>query len=183
MVKDVRAERSGAALREALLRLLAAHPFDQITARDICREAGVHYATFFRHHESRQTLLEEIAADQIAALVELTLPVAAAADHAAGFVALCAYVDEHRDLWKVLLNGGAGSAMRAEWLRRARAVAHKMPSAETWLPRDLGIVCTTGMIADTISWWLDQPDDAHGVDEVSRILSRLSIPMLSGAPR
>ncbi|MEJ5979294.1 TetR/AcrR family transcriptional regulator [Novosphingobium sp. PS1R-30] len=182
MVKDIRAARTGTALREALLRLLALHSFEQITARDICREAGVHYATFFRHHEGKQTLLEEIAADQIAALVELTLPVAAAADHAAGFVALCAYVQEHRDLWKVLLNGGAGLAMRAEWLRRARAVAQAMPPTESWLPRDLGIVCTTGMIADTISWWLEQPDDAHGVDEVSRILSRLSIPMLSGGP-
>jgi hypothetical protein len=44
--KDARALRSGQALRDALLVLLLQKPFDQITIRDICATAGVHYATF-----------------------------------------------------------------------------------------------------------------------------------------
>jgi len=182
IARDQRAARSNAALCEALLRLLARHPFDQITARDICAEAGLHYATFFRHHDSKQTLLEALAADQIAALVELTLPVTAAADHAAGFRALCTYVQAHRTLWTVLLNGGAGLAMREEWLRRARAVAETVPPVAGWLPRELSVICTTGLIADTISWWLKQPDPAYPVEDVTGILVRLSAPILAREP-
>src|ERR1700741_4640218 len=78
--KDARAVRSGAALRDALLRLLERKPFDQITVRDICAEAGVHYATFFRHHPSKEALLDHIAAEQIVPSVELTLPIKDAGD-------------------------------------------------------------------------------------------------------
>jgi AcrR family transcriptional regulator len=171
--KDLRAVRSAAALRDALLRLLESKAFEQITVRDICAEAGVHYATFFRHHRGKESLLEEIAAEQIATLVELTLPIKESVDDRTAFNALCTYVDQHRALWSVLLNGGAGAAMREEWLRRARIVADTTEPVASWLPKELGTICSTSLIAETVSWWLAQPDGAYSVDQVSRILNRL----------
>lgn len=171
--KDARAARSSAALREALLRLLERKSFDQITVRDICAEAGVHYATFFRHHPGKEALLDSVAAEQIARSVELTLPIKDAGDDRGSLDALCAYVDEHRALWSVLLNGGAGATMRKEWLRRARIVAETREPVGSWLPKELGTICSTSLIVETIAWWLTQPDGAWSAKQVAAILDRL----------
>jgi AcrR family transcriptional regulator len=160
-------------LREALLRLLERRPFDQITVREICAEAGVHYATFFRHHASKEALLEAIAADQIARMVDLTLPVFVATGDRTAFRALCDYVERHRALWSVLLNGGAGAAMREEWLRRAEAVAETREPVGGWLPKELGTICSTGLIAETVAWWLRQPPGEWNAEKVADILYRL----------
>lgn len=170
--KDARAVRSGAALREALLTLLERKPFDQITIREICAVAGLHYATFFRHHPSKEALLDAVAADQIDTIVELALARDGGFGHE-GWRTLCLYVDEHRALWAALLNGGAAAAMREEWLRNAQRVAAQRKPANTWLPMELGIVCSVSLIADTLSWWLAQSAGAHSVDEVAAMLDRL----------
>jgi AcrR family transcriptional regulator len=171
--KDARAVRSGAALRDALLRLLERKSFDQITVRDICAEAGVHYATFFRHHAGKEALLGHIAAEQIVRSVELTLPIKDAGDDRGSLDALCAYVDEHRALWSTLLNGGAGAAMREEWLRQARIVAETREPVASWLPKELGTICSTSLIVETVAWWLMQPEGAYSADQVAGILERL----------
>lgn len=173
--KDLRAVRSGLALREALLDLLLRKPFEQITIRDICRQAGVHYATFFRHHQTREALLDDIAKDQIRQLNALTLAIRAADDYQAGFKALCQYVSDHHSLWAVLLNGGAGSAMREEWLRQSRAVAAREGPVNSWLPPELGTLCAATLIAETLAWWVAQPEGAYGVEEVAAILHRLLV--------
>lgn len=171
--KDQRAVRSAQALREALLALLPGKAFDQITIRDICTQAGVHYATFFRHHATKEALLDAIATDQIRALNRLTLGIRQAGSYEAGFLALCRYVDEHRALWATLLNGGAGSAMREEWVRLSQEVAAKEPPTSSWLPIELGTICAATLIAETLAWWVAQPPGAHSVEEVAGILHRL----------
>jgi AcrR family transcriptional regulator len=170
--KDARAVRSVTALREALLTLLERKPFDQITIREICAVAGLHYATFFRHHPSKEALLDAVAADQIDTIVGLALARDGGVGHE-GWRTLCLYVDEHRALWAALLNGGAAAAMREEWLRNAQRVAAQREPASTWLPMELGIVCSVSLIADTLSWWLAQSAEAHSVDEVAAMLDRL----------
>ena len=171
--RDARALRSGQALRDALLALLERKPFDQITIRDICAEAGVHYATFFRHHPSKEALLDDIAKDQIQQLNALTLAIRGAEDYQAGFRALCAYVEEHRALWSILLNGGAGAAMREEWLRQSRLVAASEAPVSSWLPVELGTICAASLIAETLAWWVAQPPGVHSVENVAGILHRL----------
>ncbi|WP_395397523.1 helix-turn-helix domain-containing protein [Novosphingobium sp. BL-8A] len=171
--KHAKALRSARALQEGLLRLLRQKPFDQITVRDICAEAQVHYATFFRHHQTRESLLDAVAKDEIASLNRLTLSIRGADDYDAGFQALCAYVDDHRSIWSTLLNGGAGGAMREEWLRQSRLVAQNEKSLNSWLPRELGTICAATLIAETLAWWVEQPEGAYSVAEVARILQRL----------
>jgi AcrR family transcriptional regulator len=171
--RDARALRSGAALREALLILLEHNQFDQITVRDICAEAGVHYATFFRHYADKESLLDDIAKEQTRQLSELAMQIRAASDYKAGFTALCAYVDEHRALWATLLNGGAGAAMREEWVRQTTRVAASEPRVNSWLPEDLGTICAATLIAETLAWWLSQPRQAYSVEDVAEIMHRL----------
>lgn len=176
--KDARAIRSAQSLRDALLALLLRKPFDQITIRDICAEAGVHYATFFRHHQTKEELLNAIAQDQIRQLNLLTLEIGDAIDYDAGFRALCEYVADHRSLWATLLNGGAGATMREEWVRQSQIVAATVPPVTSWLPHELGTICAATLIAETIAWWVGQPEDAYSVNDVAKILHRLLVKAL-----
>lgn len=180
--RDLRMVRTDRSLRQALLALLDRKPFEQISIRDIVAEAGVHYATFFRHHPTKEALLDHVAADQIDRLVELALPVAEAQDERAGFAALCDYVDAHRTLWTALLTGGAAEAMRTELLRVSVTVAAQRPAPELWLPVELGVACTVNLIVETISWWLRQAPDACSPAEVAGILHRLMISLQLAPP-
>jgi AcrR family transcriptional regulator len=171
--RDARMVRTDKALRHAMLVLLERKPFDQITIRDIVAEAGVHYATFFRHHATKEALLDHVAADQIDELVELTQVVGVTVDHHAGFVTLCRYVDDHRVLWTALLTGGAAGAMRDELLCNSRAFAVQRGDKDGWIPVELATSCSVGLIVETISWWLAKPADAYTIEQVAAIMHRL----------
>ena len=171
--RDARAVKSSAALRQALLQLLESKALDQITVREIALAAGIHYATFFRHHPSKEALLDHIAAEQIARLVELTLPVLDQVDSQAAFLALFAYVEDHRALWTALLTGGAGATMREELLRISRRLAAERAPEISWLPSDLATIATVSVIVETLAWWLAQPPGAWPIAQMAVILRRL----------
>jgi len=167
---DPRQIRSANALREALLRLLERKDFDQITIREITAEAGVHNATFFRHHAGKEALLDKVAADEINRLVEFSLPAGLSFE---GNLALCNYVSAHRTLWKALLNGGARLAMREEYLRVSMEVASRHTGAKSWLPEELAVTCSTMLIIETISWWLAQDENAYSCEQAAEMLYHL----------
>jgi AcrR family transcriptional regulator len=78
--KDARAVRTREALRNAMLQLLALKPLNKVTILDICQTAGIGYTTFFRHYPTKEALLDDIAAGEIAHLIGLTVPIAVAED-------------------------------------------------------------------------------------------------------
>ena len=125
--------RTRAALRDALLSLLEQKSFDQITIRDITASAGAGYATFFRHYETKNSLLDDLAKDEVQTLINLAFPVLVEANSRAAARAICVYVDKSRVLWTALLTGGAAGTMREEFNRQARLIPVP-PSPELWLP-------------------------------------------------
>jgi AcrR family transcriptional regulator len=171
--RDARALRSSAALQNALLALIERKPLEQITVREIAAEAGVHYATFFRHHPSKESLLDHIAAEQIDRLVKLTVPVLDSMDSYAATLALCRYVRDHRTLWTALLTGGAAGAMRDELLAISRQLASERAPADGWLPVDLAVKSSVTLIVATLAWWLAPAHAAVGIEQVARTLDRL----------
>jgi AcrR family transcriptional regulator len=172
--KDARAVRTRAALRNAMLKHLALQPLDKISILDICQTAGIGYTTFFRHHSSKESLLDDIAAGEIARLVGLTVPIAIAEDvHAAG-IALFTYVKEHRKLWSVLLTGGAQVAMRNEFLRLSREVAATRVHVNDWPPPDISTILVVSSTVELVSWWLQQKRPLP-IEEVAAIYERIVI--------
>ena len=77
---DARVHQTRAAIRKAFLQLLDQKPLEQITIREIAAAASVGYTTFFRHHPSKEELLNEIAATEIKHLIEMALPVLGSID-------------------------------------------------------------------------------------------------------
>lgn len=175
--------RSRAALSRALLSLLEHKRLERITVRDIVAQAGVGYATFFRHHPSKEDLLSEIATGEIGRLMALTLPLLDASDTRVSCVALCRYVGEHRALWSALLTGGAAGILRAEFIRLAKESADQV-RVNDWLPVELGAVCGVSATIEILSWWLRQPAEAYTAGQVAEFLDRLVVaPATSPARR
>ncbi|MDE8650935.1 TetR/AcrR family transcriptional regulator [Novosphingobium album (ex Liu et al. 2023)] len=176
---DARQVRSRNALADALLALLEEKPFDQLTIREITARAGTGYATFFRHYPTKEALLGDVASEEIAHLLAMTVPILDQVDSFQSTLALCAYVAEHGKLWSALLTGGAAGIVRAEFIRQARGLAQAVQMRRDWLPPDLGVVHGTGATIDVLAWWLDQAPDTPA-EEIAAILHRLVIAPLVG---
>ena len=180
--KDARVQKTRAALRDALLALLEERPFDAITIRDLAARAGAGYATFFRHYPDKGSLLADLAADEISALLALALPILDEADTHAACVALCSYVDARRHLWSVLLTGGAAGNLREEFIRQAHQIAAARPTPDdsAWLPKEVAVVFGVSGTVEILAWWLQHGRD-HSLEQVAQILDRLVIaPILRG---
>jgi AcrR family transcriptional regulator len=174
--QDPRSVRSRKALRRAFLALLEIKPLDQITIQDIASSAGVGYVTFFRHHATKDSLLREIATDQIQCLVDLSL---AALDRSnsnvrAASLALCAYVDQHRALWTTLLTGGAAAVLREEFIRLSGVVAENRTPPDSWLSAEIGGILTVSSTLELLTWWLRQKAPLP-IEDIADIHERIII--------
>ncbi len=72
--RDARARRTMQLLNDALLSLVETTPFERITVDDIVERAGIGRSTFYRHFETKEALIDEIATTEIVRLVDLTFP-------------------------------------------------------------------------------------------------------------
>lgn len=179
--RDARQVKSDAALRTGLLALITRQPFDRITVRDIVAEAGVGYATFFRHYPSKDALLDAVAGEEIEALLRRTAPLLSPDDTRATCLALASYVDARRAVWSALLTGGAAGHLREQFARLAAqipAAAH--PSG--WLPNELGVIFGVSATVEILAWWLRQAPD-FPVERVAEMLDRLVITPTVGSLR
>lgn len=170
---DARTRRSFAALQAALLELLERREFEQVSVREICKVASVHYATFFRHVPSKEALLDRVGSQEIARMISLALPAQDAGKAYDAIATMCDYIGERRPLWNTLLNGGASVRMRQEWLSQAREVSALRAPYGSWLPKELGTVCSVTLIIETIAWWLRQPERAYSGQQVTGMLHRM----------
>jgi len=155
-----------------MLELLQAKPLEQITIGDIAAAAGVGYTTYFRHYPNKDALLEDLAAEEIGRLFDLTLPLFEPSDSLQACLAVCTYLDQRRPLWRALLTGGAAGTVREEFLRRAREAAVGRPQGGR-LPVDLALVLAVTMTLQVLDWWLRQ-DEPWPAAKVAEIISRFN---------
>jgi AcrR family transcriptional regulator len=169
---DARMVRTQQSLRTAFLALVQRKGLDDISIRDIVAEAGIGYATYFRHYASKTALLEAVVADEINELIDLTLPPLDPADTRTSAIALFRHVDEHRALWSALLTGGAAGTIREEFAKVARSRGPDHIRLDTWLPTELGVLYGVAATIEIIAWWLRQ-GRAVPVEQIAEIHDRL----------
>lgn len=153
---DPRTIRTREVLRDALLKLLEEKSLERITIRDIAANAGVSYVTFFRHHTTKEALLQDIASGQVQRLAALIMPAIDASDTRAASTALCEYVDSHRKLWSILLTGGAAAVMREEFLSHSARIAAARTNPDNPLPPELAVTLNVSSTIEVLTWWLRQ---------------------------
>jgi AcrR family transcriptional regulator len=170
--KDARAVRTRDALRNSLLKLLQEKPLDQITIRDIVAGAEINYATFFRHHPTKESLLHDVAEQQVRSLIALILPALDAHHVDAASLALCIYVDANRTLWSTLLTGGAAGVLREELLRIGKELASTRSNPNAWVPPELTISFNVSGTVELLTWWLRQERPVP-IKRVAKILEQV----------
>lgn len=176
--QDARAIRTRAALREALLTLLENLPIDQITIRDIAATAGIGYTTFFRHHPTKEALLDDLAAEEIRELGEIALSVMDADGARAASVGLFTLVGSRRPLWTVLLTGGAAAKLREELLRICLEIAAQRTPRQAWAPADVATLLAVSGTIELLSWWLRQPKPLPIADVVDIHTKLVLLPII-----
>jgi AcrR family transcriptional regulator len=161
-------------LRDALLSLLEKRPFTEITIGDLAAEADVGYSTVCRHFPTLDALLDEVAAEEIGRIINLSFPRFDVTDTRTASMALFRHIDEHRRVWTTLLTGGAAPALRKEFMRLTQALAQAWEQPEPWLPADLGATMTVSGTIELMTWWLRQKDPMS-VEEVVEVFQRLLV--------
>jgi AcrR family transcriptional regulator len=171
---DPRVVQTREAFRNALLTLLNTKALDQISVREIAKEAKVGYITFFRHYPTKESLLQEIASGEIDHLIELALPALGSSNVEAAALALCKYVAKNRDLWTTLLTGGAAHILKEEFIQRASKVALGRTSSDHWIPSDAAVAIVSSSTMEILTWWLKQRRPPP-IKKVAKIYEKLVI--------
>lgn len=171
---DARVQRSIDALSEAFLSLLEQKSLDQIAIKEITTAAGLSYPTFFRRFSSKEDLLQHIAAEEIRTLLKLGRASVDSGDKASPARRICEYVHAHRDLWSVLLTGGAAAIMREELIRGAQQFSRAQERVNPWIPDDLAPAFVTSGMFEIFAWWMRQPED-YPLDNVVALFDALVI--------
>lgn len=180
--RDARQLKSDAALRGAMLALITRGAFDKITVRDIVAEAGIGYATFFRHYPSKEALLDAVAGAEIEAMMRLTLPLLDPANTRATCLALASHVADRREIWTALLAGGAAGRLREQFVRLSGEKETPTGLSSEWLPHELGLIFGVSATVEILAWWLRRKPDCP-VEKVAEILDRLVIGPTVGSLR
>lgn len=176
---DARSVRSREALRNALLYLIAQKPFAQLSVREIAATAGLTFPTFYRQFSTKEDLLSDIATEEVRELLATMVAHLDEHDPYLSSTAVCAHVEERRQLWKALLTAGATAAMREEFLTISREIAEQRGQINPGVPAELISGVLVSGIFETLSWWLRQPDE-YPSDRVARFLEAMVLkPIMS----
>ena len=170
--------RSRAAMRQALLELLADMAFDTVTGAMIAERAGVGYATYFRHYADPRDLLVDTVAHLANGLVEQMMPALLTSGTHAAARELVQTVDVERATYFALLNG-AGDATRGMLVRYLFDRMANLPDlSPDWLPRRLAIRFAIVGTIELLDWWLRE-EPLLDLDTVANLLDRLIIARIS----
>lgn len=188
-VRESAAARSRAATRGRLLsagrNLFAQRGLHRVTTHDIARMAGVASGTFYLHFTDKRELFREIAHQSVAALQARIASANAGASDRAGAVrarteALVAFVDENRELARILFSADADAAAVESDVLNALAASiadtRRQQAAEgsVWTALDPAVLsqALVGMLARVVAWWVDDPTRASRetvIDTLTRI--------------
>jgi AcrR family transcriptional regulator len=176
---DARFQRSSSALREALLRVLDRAELAHVTVQMIVKEAGIGYATFFRHHPSLESLLLAVADAMIGDVAARIFPELVRGNQEGALAEFVLYVEQNRRAIRALLVGG-GDRIRREIVVRATAQAGVLPfQIDPTLPPELAIRHLVAAGMEVIVWHLDREParsrSSNDLDDLSQLLRRLAL--------
>ncbi len=168
---DRRVKRTQRLLAEALISLTLEKGYEPVSIRDITERADVAYATFFRHYEDKEALLEEVVEVILDDMLRLLQPGPETEERqpAVGRQ-IFEYVQAHSELCRVLL----GSRGKARLIEALQATKQDIPllTASSQIPPEIANYHFMSAGIELIQWWLD-----HGMpyppEQMGRIFATL----------
>ena len=184
---DRRVRRTRAALRDALLDLMAERGYEAVTVQDIIDRADVGRSTFYNHYTDKDDLLRDGFADLRASVTQPTTAATGAGHRLRFSLPLLRHAHQQRRLLQALLAGGA----RTPVLRQVERVLidivrdelTAMPGADAErIPIDAQARYAVGAYLALMEWWLtSQPQMLP--EEADRIFHTLVAPGLRAGTR
>lgn len=94
-------------LKEALLELLQKKPIEKVSISELCAKADINRATFYRHYNLPQDIIEEIGRDMIQD-IHRRLPIPAfRGDTRSYLVKICHYFHDHAEVICTLIRNNS----------------------------------------------------------------------------
>jgi AcrR family transcriptional regulator len=171
---DRRIQRTKQRLRQGLIDLTLEQGFDTITIRDITRQAGVGYATFFRHYKSKDELLLDVLdhlLEEVQTLLQPTLDTAGSSDSG---TLIFIHVRDNEALYRVLLSSD-GNHFALDRLRAAGVesfLIQHTPLPHSPIPPDIAANHIVNATINLIQWWLVH-DMPYSPERMGEIYSKL----------
>ncbi len=177
---DPRTRRTLTALRQALATLLEDKPLSHITVSELCRVAGIHRTTFYKHFDAVPEVAATVVHDLGRSVVGPRRSDDGGLTYRAWLTAVLEHVAEHRRLYARLIGSGGDPALvrAVSWqfrLRTDRFLRETGAAAE----RDIAVLSRVlgygfyGLVEGTL-----EDDDTVDVDaSVERFLATLPAPL------
>jgi AcrR family transcriptional regulator len=172
-VPDRRILKTKVALRDAMLSLMVAKGWDEMTIQEICEAANVGRSTFYLHYQSKDELLSEGLND----LRDRLAGQSAAQDGADRYflAGLLEHMAEQRDVFKAVIGRRSGHGVARRFremvfqlvqieLERRRHPAARQP----WIAKFVA-----GGTVDAMAWWADSSQPPT-IEEMERELDQLA---------
>jgi AcrR family transcriptional regulator len=171
---DLRVKKTRLALREALWEIIRRDGLEHTTVSAVCERALVNRATFYRHYEGLQDLLERGIDEFLDEIYAQTVPVSAALEEYAtgklphNIVTLFEFINKRAEFFKIALaeNGIPSMADRIRaylidvFKERVRIVLQdKEPTIEPVLPFSLIALSMAYTVIGVLTWWLRRDCD------------------------
>ena len=100
-------------LRESLLRLLQTKELGEISITELCREAEINRATFYKYYSTPQDVLSDITMALIKEMKKIYRPLRTLDEVKTCVEKICEYVYEHADLIRLLIRANVDMEIAA----------------------------------------------------------------------
>lgn len=111
MKHDLRIAITKRMIKEGLLDLLKVKSLSKIKISELCEKSGINRATFYRHYDSLEEVLQEIESDFIKEIPHKKQPPQTIEEALLHMEAICTYLYEHSDLLKLFFSNKTTSDM------------------------------------------------------------------------
>lgn len=181
---DRRALRTRAALREALVELIAERGWDEIAVQDVCVRANIGRSTFYAHYPNKDALLiggfEDLQAELQRQAKAQRAPAHDEGSVGLGFaLGLIEHAHEQRKLFKGLIGRRSGYVVQQRFREMVvRLVSHELPPTTGGLPREAVARWLSAAFVELLSWWVEQRT-AMPPAELERLFNQLAQPVLA----
>lgn len=179
---DLRIKKTYLALTRTFLKLLKEKNFEEITVDQLCREAMVGRATFYKHFEDKYDLLAFIAREAQQQLLENISSLDHTDDPAQFYISVLEYMlnffDEKKELITSAFKGNAPPILYQILVEHFSLLIQKYMEKDmkhyqtVTLPPELMAQIYTGALIFLCKWWITKKD--HPSDK-TEIIEQLSI--------
>jgi AcrR family transcriptional regulator len=156
--QDRRIRRTQNLLAKALIEVTLEKGYDAVTVRDITDRADVGYATFYRHYQDKDALLEDVLDVVLNELISLffkdnTIP--ENMEELSGM--LFVYVKENFEIIRVLLSSRYTSVIGKRMLEDGtrKLLERNVPKADSPVPPEIAAYHLVASTINLIEWWLE----------------------------